>query len=71
VFSQKKTPREKEVRKPGGLLIVRWKNTSALMYRRLMVKNEVICTVLSGYIKSTNFCPKDQVFYCPFFLFMT
>jgi hypothetical protein len=68
---QKKTPREKEVRKPGGLLIVRWKNTSALIYRCFMVKNEVIYTVLSGYIKFTKICLKDQVFSCPFLLFMT
>jgi hypothetical protein len=68
---QKKTPRDKEVRKPGGLLIVRWKNTNALIYGRFMVKNEDIRTVLSGYIKSTKIRPKDQVFSCPFLLFMT
>jgi hypothetical protein len=48
-YMQKKTPREKEVRKPGGLLIVRWNNTSALIYRCFMVKNEGIYTVLSDY----------------------
>jgi hypothetical protein len=35
VYEQKKTPREKEVGKPGGLLIVRQENTSALLYGRL------------------------------------
>ena len=68
--SQKKTPREKEVRKPGGLLIVRQENTSALLYRYLMVKLRHLYRTFRLH-NSNNFCRKDQVVYCPFLPFMT